>query len=75
MTLKHVPSAADKIVHDCFHIIKHVGEATDRVCKQENREHAKTAISFFAAAWISIRQALDRDSPQKTRNGLKFLEF
>jgi len=37
-TLKHVPGAAGKIVHDRFHIMKHVGEAVDRVRKQEHRE-------------------------------------
>ncbi|WP_243438976.1 transposase [Fundidesulfovibrio soli] len=37
-TLKHVPGAAGKIVHDRFHVIKHVGEAVDRVRKQEHRE-------------------------------------
>lgn len=36
--LKHVPGAAEKIVHDRFHIVKHVGEAVDRVRKQEHRE-------------------------------------
>lgn len=29
-TLKHVPDAAGKIVHDRFHVMKHVGEAVDR---------------------------------------------
>jgi transposase len=37
-TLKHVPGAAGKIVHDRFHIMKHVGEGVDRVRKQEHRE-------------------------------------
>jgi transposase len=37
-TLKHVPGAAGKIVHDRFHIMKHVSEAVDRVRKQEHRE-------------------------------------
>lgn len=37
-TVKHVPGAAGKIVHDRFHIMKHVGEAVDRVLKQEHRE-------------------------------------
>ena len=37
-TLKHVPSAAGKIVHDRFHSMKHVSEAVDRVRKQEHHE-------------------------------------
>lgn len=37
-TVKHVPGAAGKIVHDRFHIMKHVGEAVDQVLKQEHRE-------------------------------------
>jgi len=37
-TLKNVPGAAGKIVHDRFHIMKHVSEAVDRVRKQEHRE-------------------------------------
>jgi transposase len=37
-TLKHVPGAAGKIVHDRFHVMKHVGEAVDRVHRQEHLE-------------------------------------
>ena len=37
-TLKHVPGAAGKIVHDRLHVMKHVCEAVDRVRKQEHRE-------------------------------------
>ncbi len=37
-THRHVPGAADKIVHDRFHVMKHVGEAVDRVRKHEHRE-------------------------------------
>lgn len=38
-TLKHVPGAVGKIVHDRFHVMKHVGEAVGLVRKQEHREH------------------------------------
>jgi transposase len=37
-TIKHVPGAAHKIVHDRFHIMQHVGQAVDKVRRQENRE-------------------------------------
>jgi transposase len=34
---KHVPEAERKIVYDKFHIAKHLGEAVDRVRRQENK--------------------------------------
>ena len=37
-TLAHVPGAADKIVFDRFHIMKHMGVAVDTVRKKEHRE-------------------------------------
>ncbi len=37
-TIKHVPGAEGKIVHDRFHIMQHVGQAVDKVRRQENRE-------------------------------------
>jgi transposase len=37
-TTTHVPDAAKKIVFDRFHIAQHMGEAVDRVRKDENRE-------------------------------------
>jgi len=37
-TIKHVPDAAHKIVHDRFHIMQHVGQAVDKVRRQEHRE-------------------------------------
>ena len=36
-TLKHVPGADKKIAFDKFHVAKHLGEAVDRVRRQENR--------------------------------------
>jgi len=36
-TREHLPSAEDKIVFDKFHIAKHLGDAVDRVRKQEQR--------------------------------------
>jgi len=38
VTLKHVPDAAGKIVHDRLHVMKRVGEEVNRVRKQERRE-------------------------------------
>lgn len=35
---QHVPDADKKIVYDKFHIAKHLGEAVDRVRRQENKQ-------------------------------------
>lgn len=35
---RHVPDADKKIVYDKFHIAKHLGEAVDRVRRQENKQ-------------------------------------
>lgn len=35
---QHVPEAEKKIVYDKFHIAKHLGEAVDRVRRQENKQ-------------------------------------
>ena len=37
-TIKNVPGAEGKIVHDRFHIMQHLGQAVDKVRRQENRE-------------------------------------
>ena len=37
-TLKHVPLAAEKIVFDRFHIMKHMNDAVDQVRREEHRE-------------------------------------
>jgi len=37
-TLEHVPLAAEKIVFDRFHIMKHMNEAVDEVRREEHRE-------------------------------------
>jgi transposase len=37
-TSKHVPLAEEKIVFDKFHIMKHLGDAVDRVRRAENRQ-------------------------------------
>ena len=36
-TRKHLPNADDKIVFDKFHIMKHLGDAVDKVRRRENR--------------------------------------
>lgn len=36
-TMAHVPDAGTKIVHDRFHVMKHVNEAVDKVRKQEHK--------------------------------------
>lgn len=35
----YIPDAAGMIVHDRFHIMRHVSEAVDRVRMQEHFEH------------------------------------
>lgn len=37
-TVNYVPDAIAKIVHDRFHIMQHVGQAVDKVRRQENKE-------------------------------------
>lgn len=37
-TRKHVPDADSKIVHDTFHLIRHLNEAVDLVRRQEHKE-------------------------------------
>lgn len=34
----HLPQAEEKIVYDKFHVAKHLGEAVDRVRRQENKQ-------------------------------------
>jgi len=36
-TINHVPEAARKIVHDPFHLVRHMNEAVNRVRQQEHR--------------------------------------
>lgn len=37
-TLQNLPLAAQKIVFDCFHVLKHMNEAVDKVRRREHRE-------------------------------------
>lgn len=37
-TRKHLPFADDKIVFDKFHVLKHLGDAVDKVRRREHRE-------------------------------------
>lgn len=38
----HLPEAGSKIVYDKFHVAKHLGEAVDRVRRQENKQLRST---------------------------------
>lgn len=40
-TLAHVPGAAEKIIFDRFHVMQHLGEAVDRVRRQEHGQFLK----------------------------------
>ena len=64
--LAHLPGAADKVVFDRFHIMKHVNQAVDDVRKQENKELRATgddSLTGSKYAWIYGRENL----PEKYR--------
>jgi len=65
-TLAHVPDAAEKIVFDRFHIMKHVNEAVDDVRKRENRvlrAEGDDSLKGSKYVWIYGRENL----PEKYR--------
>ena len=41
LTAWHVPDAEKKIALDRFHVVKHLGDAVDKVRRQDNREVMK----------------------------------
>jgi len=54
-TRAKVPNADEKIVFDKFHIAKHLGDAVDRVRRQENRElvsHGSDRLKGSKYLWL-----------------------
>lgn len=66
-TIQFVPGAKDKIVHDRFHIMKYVGDAIDKVRRQENKELLKqndTTLVGTKYLWLYNKDNLpDRYQP------------
>lgn len=74
-TLDHVPEARQKIAFDKFHIAKHLGDAVDKVRRQEHRElrafddRTLTGTKYLwlrnpekmtTAAWSKLEELRDR---------------
>ncbi|MGB7621155.1 MAG: ISL3 family transposase [Terriglobia bacterium] len=59
-TLTHVPGAAEKIVFDRFHVMQHLGEAVDRVRRQEHGQFLKgegeSPLSKTKYLWLFSRE-------------------
>lgn len=54
-TYKHLPDAKSKIVHDTFHLIRHLNEAVDTVRRQEQkilRKRQDTRLDGSRYAWL-----------------------
>lgn len=68
-----MPGATEKIVHDRFHVMKHVGEAVGRVRRQEHRELMEQedqrlkGTKFFWLYW-------EENLPDKHRPALQALK-
>lgn len=64
-TTKALPMAGDKIVFDKFHIIKHLGDAVDKVRRQEHRQliavddHRLKRTKYL---WLTHPERLDGDA-------------
>lgn len=59
-----VPNAADKIAYDKFHIIKHLGDAVDKVRRQEHRFLIAEGIDILKGSkylWLRGAERLERD--------------
>lgn len=62
-TLAQVPDAERKIAFDKFHVAKHLGEAVDRVRRQENRaliEQGSDALKGTKYRWLKNRANMSR---------------
>ena len=60
---QHVPDAADKIVYDKFHIVKHLNEGVDKVRRQEHKqlkEEGDERLTGTKYDWLRNRQNFDR---------------
>ena len=62
-----VPDAAEKIAYDKFHVIKHLGDAVDKVRRQEHRALLSEGIDALKGSkylWLRGRENLERDEKQ-----------
>jgi len=62
-----VPKATDKIAYDKFHIIKHLGDAVDKVRRQEHRALVAEGIDALKGSkylWLRGGERLERDEKQ-----------
>jgi len=62
-----VPEPADKIAYDKFHIIKHLGDAVDKVRRQEHRALVAEGIEALKGSkylWLRGSERLERDEKQ-----------
>ena len=59
-TAWHVPDAEKKIAFDRFHVVKHLGDAVDKVRRQENRELVKAGDeSLKGTKYVWLRKPRD----------------
>ncbi len=67
-TRKHLTNADDKIVFDKFHILKHLGDAVDKVRRRENRELVKDGdqrLSKTRYLWLTHPDRLEGEARER----------
>lgn len=65
---EELPLAADKIVHDRFHIMQHATEAVDKTRKQEHKqlsEEGDTRLSKTKYLWLKSQENLSENQRQR----------
>ena len=61
----HVPDAAEKIVYDKFHIVKHLNEGVDKVRRQEHKQlraEGDERLTGTKYDWLRNRENFDPDA-------------
>jgi len=58
-TMENVPLAADKIVFDRFHIMKHMNDAVDQVRRQEHRQLSEEGDDLLKGTNYWCRRRLE----------------
>lgn len=67
-TQAHVPEAGDKIAFDRFHVAKLLGEAVDRVRRQENKQlRAQGCEDLTGSRYMWLTTPANMTAAQKTR--------
>jgi transposase len=61
---EHVPQGHRKIIHDRFHIMKHMNEAVDKVRQQEHQKLSEAGDSSLKGTMHMLRYA-DENRPEK----------